>query len=116
MQNHQSMAKMGRYRQIVGNKNHRKSEFRLQGSEKVQNFGLNRPIQGGDRFVANQDPRLHAKGTGQNQTLTLPTRKGSRPASKRLFWVHLDPLQPIPGPAQQFRSGELGVPLLQGHA
>jgi len=53
MQNHQSMAKMGRYRQIVGNKNHRKSEFRLQGSEKVQDFGLNRPIQGGNRFVAN---------------------------------------------------------------
>jgi hypothetical protein len=53
MQNHQSMAKMSRYRQIVGNKYHGKSEFRLQGSEKVQDFGLNRPIQGGDRFVAN---------------------------------------------------------------
>ncbi len=64
MQNHQSMAKMGRYRQIMGNKNHGKSEFRLQGSEQVQDFGLNHPIQGGDGFVANQDQMAACKGNG----------------------------------------------------
>ena len=45
----------------------------LQLLEQVQDLGLNRDIQGGDWFVADDQFRLACKCTGNSNPLTLPT-------------------------------------------
>ena len=58
-------------RQVMRNEQVGQSPLLLQLLEQVEDLGLDRNIQGADRFIANQQPWFDRQGTGDPDALAL---------------------------------------------
>ena len=61
--------------EIVADEQVRQAHLGAQAHEQVENLRLNRDIEGGDRFVADQELRRHRECTGNPDALSLSARE-----------------------------------------
>jgi hypothetical protein len=59
--------------EVVSNKEIGELQFALKLFEGIENLSLDRNVEGGDRFIANNEFRIEGEGAGDADALTLTT-------------------------------------------
>ena len=73
-----SMADMVHHVEIMGDEDEGKAEIALQGLEKIEDLRLDRDVEGRDRLIGDDQPRLHRQGAGDADALPLAAAEGMR--------------------------------------
>src|SRR5437660_9791993 len=79
-----TMADVSYYRQIVSHKQVRQVELLPQVLQQIDDLRLDGHVEGGDRFVKDQELRLHRKGAGDADPLTLSAAELMRIARREV--------------------------------
>ena len=61
---------------VVGDEEHRQAELLLERQQQIENLGLDRDIERGDRLVGDEEIRLGGQGTGDRDPLPLSAAEG----------------------------------------
>lgn len=61
--------------QVVGDEQEREPQVLLEISKQVDDLGLDRYVEGGDRLIGDDEGRAAGEGTGDPDTLALPSRE-----------------------------------------
>ena len=63
------------HREVVGDEDHGEAEFSAQLAQQVEDLGLDGDVEGGDRFVGDDQFRLRGEGAGDGDPLALAAGK-----------------------------------------
>ena len=108
---HDPFGGLRHHSEVVGDQENGHGKLLFQMSEQIQDLGLNRDIEGGGRFVGDEQPRVTTKGHGDHDPLSHPSGKLVRIRSKALLGKG-DPhqMQEFQGLIPGFGGGNLLVP------
>ena len=100
--------------EVVSDEQIGESKALLKLEEEVQDLRLDRHVQGGDRFVRNDQTRIQGQGPGDADALTLAAREGMR-VTAHVFRPQTDEAQELDDPvgcrpARCLRRGRAGAP------
>ena len=100
----------GHHAQIVGNEQHRQSDFVLESDQQTQNLSLHGNVQCRGRFIGDKQAGLAAQGDGNHRSLQHATAQLMRVGRHDEFGVRqFDTFEPCNRLCLGFRTGNIGM-------